>query len=125
MADEGWYPTALARASTWSSTRDGRWVLGLMLVAYLSALGVLCASRGWDAGWKALGVEASSNIFLDARFVTATMDSYRSGHDPFADNACDPYKRPMNYPRIWLKLASSGLSQDHTVIVGLGLAILF
>jgi len=31
----------------------------------------------------------------------------------------------MNYPRIWLALASFGLTQDHTVIVGVGLTAVF
>jgi hypothetical protein len=119
------YCGGLAHAFAWSSSRDGRWILPLILVAYFLCLAALGNSRTLVSAWETLGVAAGSPPFLDTRFVTATLDSHRLGYDTYIENPCDPYRRPMNYPRIWLALASLGLTQDHTVIVGVGLAAIF
>jgi hypothetical protein len=115
----------LADTSAWSPSWDGRWVLALILFAYFATLVGLARSRDLVSAWHTLGVAASPHPFLDARFVTGTADSYRTGYDPYVENPYDPFGRPMNYPRIWLALAALGLSQDHTMIVGIGLAVIY
>jgi hypothetical protein len=115
----------LADALAWSSPRDGRWVLPLILIAYFSTLAALYSVRGWAAAWASLGVPAFDISFADARFIAAALDSRRLGFDPYVENPCDPWKRPMDYPRIWLALGPLGLTQDHTAIVGVGLAAAF
>jgi hypothetical protein len=120
------YCGGLAHTFAWSSPRDGRWILPLLLVAYFMSLAALrISSHSLVSAWATLGVAADRHPFLDLRFVTATVDSHRLGYDTYIENPCDPYRRPMNYPRIWLALASFGLTQDHTVIVGVGLAVIF
>jgi hypothetical protein len=112
----------LAEALAWSSPRDGRWVLPLILIAYFSTVGALYRSRGWTSAWESVGVGPLNPPFADARFIMAALDSVRLGFDPYVENVCDPWRRPMDYPRIWLRLARLGLNRDHTVIVGIGLA---
>jgi hypothetical protein len=127
------YLEGLANAFAWSSSRHGRWILPLILVTYFLTLAALATShdrgadhrRGLVSAWPTLGVAASHYPFLDTRFITATVDCHRLGYDTYVENPCDPVGRPMNYPRIWLALASLGLTQGHTVIVGIGLAVIF
>jgi hypothetical protein len=112
----------LVEALAWSSPRDGRWVLPVILIAYVSTVAALDRARGWTSAWESLGVGPLNPPFADARFVMGALDSLRLGFDPYVENVCDPWRRPMDYPRVWLGLAPLGLTRDHTVIVGIGLA---
>src|SRR5262245_1682557 len=119
------YLGGLAHTFAWSSPQDGRWILVAILLAYFLSLTALASSRNLTSAWRALGVASAQYAFLDARFVTATLDCYRLGYDPYIENPCDPYRRTMNYPRIWLSFAWLGLTKNHTVLVGAGLAAIF
>ncbi|WP_332955711.1 glycosyltransferase 87 family protein [Microcoleus sp. AR_TQ3_B6] len=63
--------------------------------------------------------------FADLRVITAGAECIRLGYDVLVSNPCDPWKRPMNYPRIWSVPASWGLDQSHTVILGILFGLLF
>lgn len=114
-----------AGAFAWPPHWDGRWVLALILSAYFATLMGLARSRGLEAAWRTLGVAADPHPFLDARFITATANSYRAGYDPYVENPCDPYGRRMNYPRIWLAPAALGLGREHTIVVGIAMALAY
>ncbi|KHD05940.1 hypothetical protein PN36_11500 [Candidatus Thiomargarita nelsonii] len=66
-----------------------------------------------------------SPSFADLRNLTSGLECYRQGLDPLINNPCDPWDRPMNYPRIWLGLSSLGLDQSHTFLLGIVQAIIF
>lgn len=71
------------------------------------------------------GVPTISPCFADSRVITSGLDCARLGYDPLVNNPCDPWKRAMNYPRIWQSLKIFGIEQKHTFIIGIILAILF
>jgi hypothetical protein len=119
------YCGVMAHTFAWSSPRNGCWILPFILVAYFLSLAALSHSRNLMSAWETLGVAADPLPFIDTRFITATVDCHRLGYDTHIENPCDPNKRLMSYPRSWLALASSGLTQDHTLIVGIGLAAIF
>ena len=119
------WQSRLAEYLSWSSSRDGRWILPVILVMYFATLLALQGARGRVAAWETLGVSGGSLSFVDTRFIAATMQSQREGHDPFVENPVDPWGRRMNYPRVWLALAPLGLAERHTVPAAIGLAAVY
>ena len=115
----------LARYFAWSSLRDGRWILLLILLAYFVTFTALKHWCGREAAWETLGVSSGYPSFLDLRFVTGTLEGSAAGFDPYVENPFDPYQRRMNYPRIWLSLAGLGLKERHTVPLGIGLTVIY
>lgn len=52
--------------------------------------------------------------FADAIVITAGSESYSRGFDPMINNLGDPWKRRLNYPRVWHRLYELGVTQKHT-----------
>lgn len=74
---------------------------------------------------KFIGVPVWNPSFADLRVIMSGLDCKRLGYDPLIYNPCDPWKRPMNYPRIWQFLELFGIKQEHTFNLGIILAICF
>jgi len=51
-----------------------------------------------------IGVPTLQLPFADVRTITGGAMSAREGLDPMVDNPEDPWRRPMNYPRVWQQL---------------------
>jgi hypothetical protein len=75
--------------------------------------------------WRAMGVPALQPTFADTRVITSAWECTRRGFDVLIENPCDPWARPMNYPRVWLLPAVTGLGQSSTDIIGIVTALLF
>jgi len=108
-----------------NSKIDGRLIVLLFLITYFSMIYISSLVMPYDQFWAYLGVPSMSPSFADLRNITSALECYRQGFDPLINNPCDPWNRPMNYPRIWLGLSSLGLDQSHTFILGIFLAVLF
>lgn len=91
--------------------------LGLVAV-YLAALVVL----GGRGQWGRLGVPAGKLTFEDMRSVTTGWDCTRRGISVLALNPCDPFKRPANYPQVWMRLSFLGL-EHQAVALGFVVAV--
>jgi len=63
--------------------------------------------------------------FADLRVITAAYDSANLNYDPTVSNICDPWKRPFNYPQIWMVFSLLGITQKHTNMIGIALAFIF
>ncbi|RKZ93461.1 MAG: hypothetical protein DRR19_01055 [Candidatus Parabeggiatoa sp. nov. 1] len=108
-----------------NSKIDGRIIAFFFLITYFSMIYISSLVMPYDQFWAYLGVPSMSPSFADLRNITSALECDRQGFDPLINNPCDPWNRPMNYPRIWLGLSSLGLDQSHTFILGLFLAVLF
>jgi hypothetical protein len=75
--------------------------------------------------WPRLGVPSGPSLFFDARNVLAALECRRLGFDPLETNPCDPWDRPMVYPRVWLLLRGLGLDQSHTFAFGAFMVVAF
>jgi hypothetical protein len=96
------------------------WVsLGIIL------LSVLSVSLGYKRTLRLWNVEASSPCFADFRGITSGAESRALGYDPLLYNPRDPYRRTLNYPRIWQMLYRVGLNQSHTIICAWTVIALF
>jgi hypothetical protein len=96
------------------------WVcLGIILLSVSSVcLGYKQTLRLWN-------IQALSPCFADFRGITSGAESKALGHDPLLYNPQDPYRRTLNYPRIWQMLYWVGLNQSHTAFCGWAVIALF
>ena len=106
-----------------------RWLDGrALLVALAAGFGAYMALLSMPARlaqWYALGVPPLGDDFGDLRVVTAGWDCWRRGLDVLVANPCDPWARPMNYPRLWLLPSLLGLGESATAVLGIALCLGF
>jgi hypothetical protein len=120
---DAWVVRPLARLLAYQGRFDGRLVMLTALSVYV--LAVALAWQIWQVNlWPWLGVPPGPSVFFDARNVLAAVECHRLGYDPLIENPCDPWQRPMFYPRVWLALQWFGLDQSHTNAFGAVIALL-
>jgi hypothetical protein len=107
----------LSRLLRFEGKLDGRIVVVAAVGIYLGVVGLSRLLWNLDL-WPWLGVRSGPSLFFDTRNITAAVECRRLGYDPLVANPCDPWERPMFYPRIWLLLRWIGLDQSHTVALG-------
>jgi hypothetical protein len=115
---------AMYRVLTYRPDVDGRIVAAGALAIYLLAVAIPRIVSGNDI-WPALGVPSGPSLFFDTRNLTAALECRRLGFDPLVESPCDPWGRPLNYPRVWLVLRFLGLDQSDTVALALVFIALF
>lgn len=107
------------------SGQRGRLAAGGLVAAYFALL----VGQGGYSSWSRLGVPPLRTLaglkFADLRSVTSAWDCARRGIAVLPVNPCDPWKRPANYPRLWLLPGILGLGQRSTVVLGFVLAAVF
>lgn len=102
--------------------------LFLGLVAFYFALlaaAELAVQGGFKKLWWWFGVGVLSPDFADLRTITHGIACAEQGLDVLVDNPCDPWQRPMNYPRVWLALGRLGVGPEDTWLIGLILVALY
>ncbi len=104
---------------------SGRRLYLLLLLAGAALVPLLAAELGPGRAFSLWNVPVLAPGFADARAVTAGAESWRAGHDPLITNPADPWRRVLNYPRVWQYAARLGLAQRHTVPVALAMIIAF
>lgn len=112
------------RVLTYRSDVDGRIFVAGALAVYFLVVAILRVVWGIDI-WPRLGVPSGPSLFFDTRNLTAALECRRLGFDPLVESPCDPWGRPLNYPRVWLALRWLGLNQSHTVPLALVFIALF
>ena len=100
------------------------WAYGLAVLPLVASALLLA---GPDRLYQtAFGFQALDPSFADARNLTAAVDCAADGMDPLVHNPCDPWGRPLNYPRVWVQaFGLLSLGQSRTVLVGAAFALLF
>lgn len=105
--------------------RQRTWQIGL----FCSVAVLLCVGWSGNLGFRPLTIawhiEPMQPSFGDTRVITSGLDSKKLGLDPLVENLSDPWRRRMNYPRIWQQLAQLGLGQQHTTVLGITLGLSF
>jgi hypothetical protein len=114
----------LACVLAYEGRADGRLVMLGAISVYFGAVAI--ARLIWQTSlWPWLGVPPGPTLFFDTRNVLAAIECQRLGFDPLVENPCDPWQRPMFYPRVWLAASWLGLDQSHTPALGVLIALLF
>lgn len=75
------------------------WLRPLFFIAPLITL-LLALQRGWG-DWSHWGIRHLVPDFADLRVVGGAWESRQNGFDPLYANPADPWRRSLNYPRIW------------------------
>ncbi len=111
------------------SKQDGRFLLLAILIIYFIPILIACFSSDYPKSWYSHfvypQVPKMLPPFADMRVITAGAECIRLGYDVLIENPCDPWQRPMNYPRIWSIVASWGINQNSTIIMGTLCGLLF
>ena len=107
---------ALVRILTYRPDIDGRIIVAGALAVYFLVVAIPRMFWGIDV-WPRLGVPSGPSLFFDTRNLTAALECRRLGFDPLVESPCDPWGRPLNYPRVWLALRWLGLNQSHTTVL--------
>jgi hypothetical protein len=116
---------ALLALVTMQGRRDGRLIVLAALTCYFGlVLFVSIATDDFDM-WRYLGVLHISGPFEDMRVITSGWECTRKGFDVLVENPCDPFRRELNYPRIWTAPSPLGLGQESTVALSIAAWILF
>jgi len=108
----------------YGSAGHGRIVVVAAFTLYVAVVALLRRLAGIDI-WPRLGVPVGPSTFFDARNVMAALECRRQGFDPLIENPCDPWDRPIVYPRPWLLLRFFGLDQSDTTLFALVAIALF
>lgn len=77
----------------------------IFFILLWSFIGIGVTCYGWNITWKKLGVHVLYPPFADMRTVQGSLMSIRLGYNPQINNPGDPWKRVMNYPKIWVRIA--------------------
>ncbi len=104
---------------------SGRKLLILLSIGFLVIFYTASLLFGEQAVWQALDIPTHHPSFIDLRGILSGLDAARLGFDPLYENPLDPYNRPVVYPRLWLALGWTGLSEAHTEIAATVLLGLF
>jgi hypothetical protein len=104
---------------------SGRKLLIVLSIGFLVIFYTATLLFGEKAVWQALDIPTHHPSFIDLRGILSGLDAARTGFDPLYENPLDPYNRPVAYPRLWLALGWTGLSEAHTEIAAYILLGLF
>lgn len=109
------------------NTIDGRVIIIAFLLLYFALILFYSFFIGdyTEFWYDKFGVPAMRPIFVDLDVVSSGCETFRQGGDPLDQNPFDEYKRPMNYPRIWLLLSYIGFGKAHTFWTGIVFGLLF
>jgi len=118
------FERALLGILTYRPDIDGRIIVAGALAVYFLIVAIPRMVWGVDI-WPRLGVPSGPSLFFDTRNLTAALECRRLGFDPLIESPCDPWGRPLNYPRVWLALRWLGLNQSHTTALGLLFVAIF
>lgn len=118
-------PLALGSFLLRGRGRDGRLILVLALLSYFGVVLIASLVGGGFDLWRLFGVPTVAPAFLDVSVITSAWECTRQGFDVLVENPCDPWDRPMNYPRAWLIPATLGLGQASTTFLGVAVSVAF
>jgi hypothetical protein len=102
----------------WRSGFDWR----IVLVVILAAISVVILSMSPVARaetWTRLGIAPIPVPFADSRAITSGWECTHRGLNALLQNPCDPYKRVMQYPKLWMLPAELGLGAAWTNWLGI------
>jgi hypothetical protein len=117
-------PRSAVLAGRLRLARDGRVLLALVALGIALAM-VIAGPAGRLEVWRGLGVPTLTPEFADARVITSAWECARRSFDVLAENPCDRWGRPLNYPRLWLLPGLLGWGQEQTALLALAFAIAF
>jgi hypothetical protein len=84
--------------------KNHTYLIGMIVLIAFGGLAIW--SEGWKAFWSGLSLPSMSPPFADMRTIQGALITISQGLDPSVSNPGDPWARLMNYPKIWISIAS-------------------
>lgn len=94
---------------------------GLLVLAFAA----LCRSYGYERTWRLWNIPTMTPHFADLRTITHGADAHARGLDPMLENPSDPWRRRLDYPRVWQALYALGVDSRATTALGVAVILLF
>ena len=91
-----------------------RWLPFLLYLLAIATLFGSIAGFGWIRTWSAIFVPTMSLPFADMRVIAGAVTSADEGLNPLISNPNDPWRRPLNYPPIWVKIGQAANLPDES-----------
>ena len=86
------------------------------MVAIIALAGCV-AYFGWVRTWSSVYVPTMHPPFADMRVIQGAIRSVEYGYDPRVANLGDPWRRPFNYPMLWLAIGKMlNFTNEHWFI---------
>lgn len=105
---------------------DGKRLLLWMIAIGCSLLGIVEFLNGERTIWGLWSLPPMDQSFADLRNLTGAGESIAQGYDPLYQNPGDPWRRPLNHPRLVQYLIQAfHLNLGSTVYLGILLGLLF
>lgn len=114
-----------AKISAYLATRGALIPVAASLCVALLVWLFVARVWGTTTAWSVFGVQAMHPSFADLRNLLDGLECSRRGYDVQLQNPCDPWRRPLNYPSLWLLLAPTGIGQEATGPMGVFSAATF
>jgi len=90
----------------WQNSINKRKVVLFLFVVFWVSIGYSLVKYGWMTTWEAFNLPALSPVFADMRTVQGSVISIEQGVNPQIENPGDPWNRVMNYPYVWVYIAT-------------------
>jgi len=75
----------------------------MVIVSVVVSLGYL----GWVRTWSSVYVPTMYPPFADMRVIQGAVVSVEHGYNPRISNLGDPWRRPLNYPMVWVAIGKA------------------
>lgn len=95
---------------------------GLFLILFIIIVTTLNRDRNLDTLIGKIGYKEMNMPFADLQVIAAGIKTMNDGVDPYEFNYYDSFRRPYNYPPIWLMFTF--LSWGDSWVIGFGLFLL-
>jgi len=97
----------------------------LAVSGWLLALTLMFSTFGYNHVLRFWNIPAMSPCFADLRVITHGADAAAKRFDPMLNNASDPWRRSLNYPRLWQCIYYFGINKSDTIWLGFTIILLF
>jgi hypothetical protein len=78
-----------------------------LYVGAIIALACCVTYFGWVRTWSSVYVPTMYPPFADMRVIQGAVSSVKLGYDPRKTNVGDPWRRPFNYPMLWVSIGET------------------
>ena len=93
------------------------------LIVFLILLPISFDEFKWKSFWFIWKVNPMYPAFADLYIFNASLESLALGKNPYLDNISDPWKRPFNYPPVWIEISSLLKLDNKNSIIYFGLLL--
>ena len=93
------------------------------LTVFLIFLPISFDELKWKSFWFTWKINPMYPAFADLYILNSSLETLNLGKNPYLENILDPWKRPFNYPPIWIEISNLLKLNNKNSIIYFGLLI--